>query len=903
MENTTDKKIKEFNIPFILGEETRPKIELFENNEHSVNIKNSIFYQQYCIALSGIAELIIYNNEPQKGEKQSSHNNIFIFTGDRGSGKTSCMLTVKELLCNKEHKSERYAKIEIADNLKDVLNNTSFYGFETIDPIFFDCQHNILDLFIGTLFKSFQDYETDSTRNTHNYVLREGQRERLLNLFSETKRNLAILNKDITLSEFDDLEQLNDLAASINFRNSIWTLVNTYISYMHSEGGELILCIDDIDLNMSEGYEMIEQIRKYLNIPKLIILMAIKIDQLANVIRIKYSNDFAPLLALKTRLNSAKKEYNETINEIVERYITKLFPLNQRIQLPSVSYLLNQNIGIFQYEKGNNLKRIDTLAPFKKDILRVIYNKIRLLTYNTTQQIHYIIPRNLREIFNLVHLLYSMKDASNHKEALPNLTRFKDYFYGVWCTNNLAEDDLAFIRSALAPINADIINQMVIRFLKRRFPNLSELENMKDEKDNSTLELINILNKKNVMYNISLGDVMACLDWLEKMSPVEKDQKIIYAIKTYYSICLYEGFRTKAEIIEEEKEIINKEKLTNNESNYGNILNGNFFNSEYLNAMPYESRNISRSRRIINVSEIENLWKDKSKRKIAEFFMLTTSFVIKAKEFEKENKEKGKEENEAFSFYRKKNEVYYEKNIVLSPTAKVCFDVLSIFYNLLDVSKAYERYKFYRNIEEKHSPLSAESKDAIKARLTEKYKKALETNQITDTAFNDKFKEIEKAEEKVRSLINNCPLYKDILDSVHTKEENENVPLYYEKEKTLLYALSIRNIELLEQISYSLQKKRPDGGSDNISLLKKVFSTLSKYKIQLYNIPNIQDNHAKTIEYNFFEAISKFLDELGPDGTENFNSIYSDISPANQDGQTNQDGKVNKESKANKDPQ
>ena len=109
---------------------------------------------------------------------------------------------------------------------------------------------------------------------------------------------------------------------------------------------QLVLCIDDIDLNMTEGYQMIDQIRKYLNIPGLVILLAIKMDQLANVVRIKYSKDYEALLNHRDYVDENK--YKEIINQIAERYITKLFPLNQRISMPAVEEILKRDMKIFR---------------------------------------------------------------------------------------------------------------------------------------------------------------------------------------------------------------------------------------------------------------------------------------------------------------------------------------------------------------------------------------------------------------------------------------------------------------------------------------------------------------------------------------------------------------------------
>ncbi len=810
------KQEENWDIPFILGGETRPKIERFVDDKYSVKIKKSIFYKQYCTALAGIAELLNYQVSSQLDEQILRHNNIFIFTGDRGSGKTSCLLTVKELLCKKNNRRNRYAEFEdVTQDLRDKLYTTEFQFFGIIDPIYFDCHHNILDLFMGKLFNEFQQKEQSSKD-----FIYERKKDVLLRQFSETKRNLSLLNKTVELSEFDDLEQLCDLSASIAIKQSLDKLVQCYVEYMYTSDTQLVLCIDDIDLNISEGYEMVEQIRKYLNIKGLIILMAIKIDQLGNVIRIKYSTDFGPLLRLDSKNNTSQK-YDKIINEIVERYVTKIFPISHRIQLPTVTYLLDQKIGIFQYDNNRELKWIENLEPLKDGILNLIYKKFRMLVYNSRSRISYIIPQNLRELLNLIHLLYNMQDADNHSMAIPNLLRFKDYFYDVWCTNNLDEEDLIFLRNARNVMFAPKVNQMVVRMLDRRFTIFEKLKGETGKTDNSIQELINILDSENVMYNISLGDVLACLDWLDKVCDEEKDMKLLFAIKVFYSVYLYEGFGKNKEIQSRkekfETEVVNQELLTDNQSDYGDILNGNFFNSEYINVAPYENGEISRCRRVISGERLAfgaGDVKDDNKilqQKITDFFILTTAFVFNAKERSLEN-------NGVFFNYRKKEEVYYEKKIG-KHVPFICFDILSIFYNLLDVEKSFCRYG--RGITE----LEKTGKDKIKEKVIEIFSEYLTENELDLVV---------KKEIRARCRINMSPLYKDILnkctdelpscvvrfekDGIIIKDQFKELikDFYFWKEENMLYRLNIRNVELLEQISYRLQRKRPNGSSNNI---------------------------------------------------------------------------------------
>jgi hypothetical protein len=201
---------------------------------------------------------------------------------------------------------------------ENVLKKTSFYRCEVIDPLFFDSNHNILELFVGTLFRDLKKKKEEDPQYRN-----DGKS--LLSRFADIKRIFPLLGRRPEFSDFDDLEQLKDLSASLDLKEAIRKLVQDYLKYVYEdEKGKLVLCIDDIDLDMKDGYGLVECIRRYLNMPELVILMAVKLEQLGNVIRIKYTKDFRPLLERYER--EAEKEnlrvednYNEVVNHIVER--------------------------------------------------------------------------------------------------------------------------------------------------------------------------------------------------------------------------------------------------------------------------------------------------------------------------------------------------------------------------------------------------------------------------------------------------------------------------------------------------------------------------------------------------------------------------------------------------------
>lgn len=812
-------------IPFILGEETRPKIELFEkDNKYSIDITQSIFYKQYCTALSCIAELISYNNEYYDNDKHKTRNNIIIFTGDRGSGKTSCMMTVKKLLCNNHKKLERYEKIGIAQNKKALLTNTTFHQLDTIGPIYFDQNHNIMELFLGSLYAKFinnESKEQEKPRIYNNNLQNLTDRGELLNKFSEVKRNLTLLYNKECLSEYDNLEELKDLTASMSLRNSMYDLVQTYIKYMYHSGDQLIIDIDDIDLNMTNAYEMIEQIRKYLKIPGLIIFMSLKIDQLANVVNIKNLKEYETLLQID------KVKYREICQRIVEKFLVKTFPLSQRVKLPKVNDILERNFKFIQPTLFPDGKKEKELSPLKEGLLALIYQKTGLLFYNTPKHPSFIIPTNLRELLNFIHKLYDLEDASNHNEATSNLFYFKDYFFNTWCTNNLLNEDLTLIRKANKIIEPLYINKLILNILQERFPILQTIKK-EDPKDklNSISELSLILDNKNMAFNISLGDVLACIDWLEKVCVDQKELMFLFAIKVFYTINLYENFKYKNEYEEAKKE--NKNNLTNNKIGYFDILNGNFFNSEYLNIAPYEEGKLSRIKRPIYCKTIKLLWiydykleqnnnedlkniselikeyrtnnnddEKKALKKMAEFFMLTTSYTL--------------DSNQSYTLYRKRNTVYYD--YLIAPQRKeVCFDFLSIFYNILDISKTYEKY----NLEEYDS-------DSKKSDLN--------------------------------SLMEKFPLFKDIITQI---KDTYNLSKNDKAAEHLIYITNIRQVEIIEKISLHLQRNRPKS-SDILDVYENIFDSLAKFSVESYGKNNSKGNN---YSYSFFDVFKKLMNEI-----------------------------------------
>lgn len=88
---------------------------------------------------------------------------------------------------------------------------------------------------------------------------------------------------------YDPLEELTALSSAEELQKSINELIESYLDYFvpkkeDANPSMLIVCIDDIDLNIDGAYEMVEQIRKYLVSKRCLLLISLNVDQLIDVV-------------------------------------------------------------------------------------------------------------------------------------------------------------------------------------------------------------------------------------------------------------------------------------------------------------------------------------------------------------------------------------------------------------------------------------------------------------------------------------------------------------------------------------------------------------------------------------------------------------------------------------------
>lgn len=791
-------------IKFDLNGDNRPYIEGLED------AKDSMFRNQYeqCVLLidaylKGVKDM----QETPEALRNSvdNNNNIIVFDGERGSGKTSCMLSMANMLTSARHqdicKGARYTA------------EADFLTIPMIDPSFFDEEHNILSLFIARLYSDFQEKEDadcadDGKGNPY--------RNDLMKMFVKVQQNLRSMFGDKKAK--DGMEYLVDMAASVAIKENIQELVDLYLNYCGNYGGVLLLLIDDIDIDSAHAYEMCEQLRKYFMQPNIITFMSMKIEQLSGIIQRKYTeeyiltNDRNPY---RRYLRVIMDERNE-IMERAERYLAKLLPAHQRIYMPSPSEYMDAEPAFNDNKKwGYNLSEG---IKIKQVIPELIFRKTRYLFYNSAKRVSYIVPRNLRDMRQLFKLLLQMKDYAESGEATPhyyNKEIFCQYFYNDWCDINLTEKYKEYADRVKRVQNMEELNYEVLQILDEI--NESNLGNRVGNKN-----VDSVTSPHNTTFNISVGDVLAIIRLTQRTKVGEDIRKFLFFLKSFYSIQLYRAYDTISSSSEKEKEqeranlLIQKPEHDVVKNEYEAIVGGSVYCTDLDELIPQESPTNRISRRIISLGNVDKLfatcldnWQQADSDKLvglAEFLMLSIYY------------DGSKDPSMQMSF-RISPDLCYDE---LSLHSDLCFDLGALFFNLCRVERCFNRFQIL--------PHGKAFLEKLKAERGEGH----------DSLFNDM---------KSITLANRKKVWKS------------------DEEKWLSFCC-FRNMEIMEDLLDTVRSKEYDDGLDSYGLLHDFFDAVASYSIKSYDRYDDdrtgEEDKPYTIHFGFFK---KFAELFSPENT------------------------------------
>ena len=756
------------------------------------NYSQSIFREQYIRALLQLEKLVAAPKEKVPS--------IIAFCGDRGEGKSSCMETVREMMQNinaesvqefmRETTITSQPHVTLLDRCHS-LSSCSFELMKTIDPAFFDEKHNVLELVLGEMYSKFKEFvlKSPDVKKTN-----KAEYEQLERCFHDAKWCLTQMERGLR-SDYDPIEELDSLSVGAQLRDKMGALINEYLrfcSLIENRDQQkndlkrfLVISIDDLDLNVGEAYKMAEQLRKYLVAKQCILLISLKVDQLIEVINNYLDKQTAPDVSMDTPNMAAK-------------YLTKLIPMENRIIMPKVYDLCDNHLQIY--------KRDDTEHPIeynsvKEAVVRLIYNKTRYLFYNSKGGVSMIVPNNLRSLRHLIGMLLDMPAFQGNDRSMANKHAFKAYFYQTW-VHQLNKKNQLFAQRLTSGSEANDVNKLTVSTLSEFIP--AEREN----------ELIaDIVKKSNYSYNISVGDVFYLINYVERSNMDEELKRLLFFIKSFYGIKLYEYYDV---ITEQEHELFPQASMD------GEVYKSDgwfkrtnqlqrFVNGAYFSYLPDDLipktklHNVEFNRDLRVYSALTAQYKDavhnlkvrmrsyekmdakeielfKHSFRVAEMLALCTKKAVK-------QKESGKHESVRRDF----SEPYYLTSYHKS-TGYFVFDVMAPFYNIINLKYAYGRYDY------------------------------LQTKGDGDPDFFD------------FALHHEWSLLRRMIDFVRLKEHNE-----YDKEHFLKTTEELERIEKEDELQHALLRLVSNASIRNGDVLLAIMENTTSRRANMHNIKDNMD--------------------------------------------------------------
>lgn len=484
----------------------------FKVYDNEISNQEDIFEELYERAVLQKVQLEQYGERMEKEQAKERQdrpseylNNIIAFCGERGQGKSTAM----------HHFVDRLTREEKPACEKEIL--------PVIDPTAMEMAHEIVDIIISRLFERFRE----------NRAKNEGWDMELSRAFQKVHRDMSVLKNASSFIEKEyayngSLQNLIDITESMGMREDIIRLIDLYLK--HREKKMLVIPIDDLDLNLGSVYQVAEQLRKYFMIPRVMIVMAVNIDQLTLCVERELFKNLNPLRESR-RWNIRQEARNMSV-----RYMEKLIPFSRRLQLPDIRAIAEDGENaveiIYRDTRGRLLFDSEKLG-IEKGILNLIFRKTGLVYVARANEVHPIIPDTLRELVNLITLLGDMGEDQSE-----NLDTFEQYFRHVWMENKLSDENRELLWEIAGTQLNDLHNDAFLL--------LYEIQ--KEKRASFEKNMVSVLSGRlyqsvNAAYKEMLagrrrpgnGDLMNCLRLLRQGSRSDIS-RLVMAVMTVFSI-------------------------------------------------------------------------------------------------------------------------------------------------------------------------------------------------------------------------------------------------------------------------------------------------------------------------------------------------------------------------------
>ncbi len=377
---------------------------IFDNRDENINsklVKYPLYEANFATGLKFIfrrmlaSKGMISNDSKQPNwMEQNDDSNMLAFIGGRGAGKTTAMGEFCRILesisgtgAGDNKNSWMNNVLESDDDINKLKNCTvRFHVLKMIDAGLLNDSEDLLELILVSLYQEYTEKLEANRAYSKGYqsLMMEIDKifEELLAMYSSTRRK-NLYNEDYTLATLTRLTGNSAL-----MREKISSLLSKICSIQKEEGcvyEYYVIPIDDLDLNLKHGYEMLEQLQKYFSDEKILILLTMDYEQLCDVCMEHFHN------AMEYTDNFVEVNSIRRSQRLATDMMTKVFPLDQRIFLPDAKKQGKQMRVVVAHEPQQTI-------PVKKYIMERVAEYMRIYYDAKGNKHHFIEPDTVRQL-------------------------------------------------------------------------------------------------------------------------------------------------------------------------------------------------------------------------------------------------------------------------------------------------------------------------------------------------------------------------------------------------------------------------------------------------------------------------------------------------------------------------
>lgn len=374
---------KEDNISTIILNES--------TNAKRFDLDSIIYKQQFKSVISTINRFVANDLD-----SEYAHNTITLL-GTRGSGKTSFLLSIEDSLKNSK-------EIEVLRIIDPTL-------IEEKGHVFLNLISAICDL-VNAHFSSIKCNPDSFNRDTEN------DWRKSVSKLAAGLPSIDHLARDSDFAwqdpEYVMDNELRAVGSARNLRKNFNNFLDKSLKILNKKA--FVILFDDIDVDSSKGYAVLETIRKYFTTGKIITVLSGDFKLYNSLIRqSKWKNFGTDILQFEASKeyhansnNSRIRYYDDMVTDLTSQYLLKIMQPQYRYQLETVYSTLNStnklHIDVQVDKNGQSLSLEKTLQK--------VFSQLGINNgYQLESQKHFLLNQPLRTIVHfLQRILVSITD-------------------------------------------------------------------------------------------------------------------------------------------------------------------------------------------------------------------------------------------------------------------------------------------------------------------------------------------------------------------------------------------------------------------------------------------------------------------------------------------------------------